>query len=75
VKGMYRPLGQGDVDIRTIVRSLIKSGYDGWFVLEQDNVVHAEPSANVGPIADARASVEFLNSVIAELQTEFNQGV
>ena len=75
VKGMYRPLGQGDVDIRTIVRSLIKSGYDGWFVLEQDNVVHAEPSANEGPIADARASVEFLNSVIAELQTEFNQGV
>lgn len=69
-KGLYRPLGQGDVDIRSIVRSLIKSGYAGWFVLEQDNVVLAEPEANQGPIADARASVAFLQSVIAELEAE-----
>ena len=70
VQGMYRPLGQGDVDIRTIVRSLIKSGYTGWFVLEQDNVITAEPGVNQGPIADAKASVEFLRGVIAELEEE-----
>lgn len=70
VQGMYRPLGQGDVDIRTIVRSLIKSGYTGWFVLEQDNVITAEPGVNQGPIADAKASVEFLRGVIAELEAE-----
>ncbi len=69
-KGLYQPLGQGDVDIRAIVRSLIKAGYDGWFVLEQDNVVSAEPSANAGPIADAKASVTFLRGVLAELATE-----
>jgi inosose dehydratase len=70
VQGMYRPLGQGDVDIRTIVRSLIKSGYTGWFVLEQDNVITAEPGVNQGPVADAKASVEFLRGVIAELEAE-----
>ena len=70
VQGMYRPLGQGDVDIRTIVRSLIKSGYTGWFVLEQDNVITAEPGVNQGPMADAKTSVEFLRAVIAELEAE-----
>ncbi len=70
VQGMYRPLGQGDVDIRAIVRSLIKSGYTGWFVLEQDNVITAEPGVNQGPMADAKASVEFLRRVIAELEAE-----
>jgi len=70
VQGMYRPLGQGDVDIRAIVRSLIKSGYTGWFVLEQDNVITAEPGVNQGPMADAKASVEFLRGVIAELEAE-----
>ena len=70
VQGMYRPLGQGDVDIRAIVRSLIKSGYTGWFVLEQDNVITAEPEVNQGPMADAKASVEFLRRVIAELEAE-----
>ena len=70
VQGMYRPLGQGDVDIRAIVRSLIKSDYTGWFVLEQDNVITAEPGVNQGPMADAKASVEFLRRVIAELEAE-----
>ena len=70
VQGMYRPLGQGDLDIRAIVRSLIKSGYTGWFVLEQDNVITAEPGVNQGPMADAKASVEFLRGVIAELEAE-----
>jgi len=70
VQGMYRPLGQGDVDIRMIVRSLIKSGYTGWFVLEQDNVITAEPGVNQGPVADAKASVDFLRGVIAELEAE-----
>ena len=67
VEGMYVPLGTGDVDVKSIVRSLIKSGYDGWFVLEQDNVITAEPANGAGPFADAKASVEFIKSVAAEL--------
>lgn len=67
VRGMYKPLGQGDVNIRAIVRNLLTQGYDGWFVLEQDNVITSEPQEGVGPYADAKASVEFLRAVISEI--------
>ena len=69
-KGLYRPLGQGDVDIRSIVRSLIIAGYAGWFVLEQDNVVTSEPKKGAGPMADALASVTFLRGVLSQLAAE-----
>ena len=67
VQGMYRPLGKGDVNIRAIVRNLLTQGYDGWFVLEQDNVISSEPGDGTGPYADAKTSVEFLRAVIAEI--------
>lgn len=58
-EGMYRPLGEGDVDILTIVRLLRDSGYDGWFVIEQDLVIASERDGGV-PLANARRSVHFL---------------
>jgi inosose dehydratase len=70
LEGMYVPLGQGDVDVRSIVRSLIKAGFDGWFVLEQDNVITAEPATGAGPFANAKASVQFINEVATELSAE-----
>jgi inosose dehydratase len=60
--GMYRPLGQGDVDIAGLVRALRASGYDGWYVLEQDTVLVAEP-AGPGPAGDVRASLAFLRDL------------
>jgi inosose dehydratase len=68
--GLYTPLGQGDANIRTVVRNLITAGYEGWFVLEQDNALSAEPAIGAGPFADAKASVEFLRAVLAELEAE-----
>ena len=62
---LYTPLGAGDVDVRAIVDTLLEQGYDGWFVLEQDLVVTAEPSDGSGPVIDATASVEFLRSAAA----------
>ena len=70
LEGMYVPLGTGDVDVRSIVRSLISASYDGWFVLEQDNVINEEPVVGAGPFADAKASVEFIRAVAAELAAE-----
>lgn len=64
VAGLYTPLGQGDVDIATIVTSLIDAGYDGWFVLEQDTVVNADPAHGEGPIADSAASVAYLKGLV-----------
>ena len=58
--GIYRPLGQGDVDVAGIVSSLEGSGYTGWYVLEQDTVLGAEPPEGGGPIEDVRASLAFV---------------
>lgn len=63
--GMYRPLGQGDVDIAGIVASLTAVGYDGWYVMEQDTVLDREPASGQGPLADVTASLEYLTRVVA----------
>jgi inosose dehydratase len=60
--GMYRPLGQGDVDIAGIVRTLQADGYTGWYVMEQDTVLDAEPTGP-GPVEDVAASVAYLRSL------------
>ena len=65
-KGLYTPLGQGDVDVRGITETLIRQGYTGWFVLEQDVVVRKDPESGAGPVLDAQASVEFLRKVALE---------
>ena len=61
--GMYRPLGQGDVDVAAIVRHLRGNGYDGWYTLEQDTIL-SEPPAGEGPVADVRTSVQYLRSLL-----------
>jgi inosose dehydratase len=67
LEGMYVPLGTGDVDVKSIVSGLIKSGYDGWFTLEQDNVINSDPAEGEGPFAEAKQSVEFIRAVAAEV--------
>jgi len=64
--GMYRPLGQGDIDIAGIVRGLEASGYTGWYVMEQDAILAAEPPADGGPVADVRASLAFLAAAASD---------
>ncbi len=61
--GMYVPLGAGDVDITGIVKTLEDNGYDGWYVMEQDNILDSAPSSEDGPLADVLASVAFLQAV------------
>jgi inosose dehydratase len=60
--GMYRPLGGGDIDLRTIVSALEHAGYDGWYVLEQDTILGGRP-ADDGPLADVRASIDHLRRI------------
>jgi inosose dehydratase len=63
--GMYVPLGAGDVDIAGIVKALEDNGFEGWYVMEQDNILEAEPAAEGGPLADVLASVAFLQGAAA----------
>ena len=62
-RGLFQPLGRGDVDIAALVRSLEAAGYDGWYVMEQDVVLDAEPAPGAGPVTDVQASYEFLAQV------------
>jgi inosose dehydratase len=65
--GMYLPLGEGDVDVATVVRMLEDNGYIGWYVLEQDVVLESPPEEGRGPIEDARASLQFLSRIAKEI--------
>jgi inosose dehydratase len=58
--GLYAPLGAGDLDIAAIVAALERSGYQGWYVLEQDCALDGEPPAGQGPISDAGRSIDYL---------------
>jgi inosose dehydratase len=57
--GVFKPLGQGDINFPAIFRVLDDIGYDGWFVIEQDKRLHADSPA---PLADVEASVRFLTT-------------
>ncbi len=63
--GMYKPLGDGDVDVAGIVTTLTANGYEGWYVLEQDTMLDTDPPAGEGPVLDVRRSLEHLRKVAA----------
>jgi inosose dehydratase len=62
-RGMYRPLGTGDVDVAAIVKHLTGRDYDGWYVLEQDTILTGEPAGD-GPVADVRTSADNLRAAL-----------
>jgi inosose dehydratase len=61
--GLYRPLGHGDVNVAGVVAALEASGYQGWYVLEQDTILPAEPTGE-GPVKDVRASLDYLRTLL-----------
>ena len=61
--GLYRPLGEGASRIRETVALLEASGYHGWYVLEQDVVLLAEPPPGAGPARDVERSLAFLRAL------------
>ncbi len=63
-RGMYRPLGAGDVDFAAIISHLTDRGYDGWYVLEQDTILTKAPRGE-GPAADVRTSADYLRHLLA----------
>jgi inosose dehydratase len=61
--GVFRPLGQGGVDVGGVVTGLLRAGYSGWFVLEQDTVLAAEPEPNGGPMVATRDSLAYFRRI------------
>ena len=66
-EGLYRPLGDGDLDVIAIVRTLEEAGYGGWYVLEHDEVLDREPPEGAGPIQVVRRSLAFLERAWEEV--------
>jgi inosose dehydratase len=42
--GLFRPLGEGAAQIADVLDELRKTGYAGWYVLEQDVMLDGEPA-------------------------------
>ena len=59
-QGLFRPLGDGDVETGRVIELLQRSGYQGWYVLEQDVMLDGEPEEGRGPINDVRKSLDFI---------------
>lgn len=64
---VFRPLGDGDVDLGRLLELLERAQYRGWYVLEQDIVVDAEPPEEEGPVADVRKSLRFLKEQLGQI--------
>jgi inosose dehydratase len=62
--GIFRPLGQGDIDIAALVSTLEAADYRGWYVLEQDVMLDEEPTGP-GPVTDVRACLDYLLEAVA----------
>ncbi|MGV9680875.1 TIM barrel protein [Nocardia sp. NPDC003482] len=58
-RGLFAPLGEGDVDIEALVRCVRAAGYRGWYVIEQDTALAPGDSA-AGPSRDAERSLRYL---------------
>ena len=66
--GIFPSVGRGDLDIDSVIGSLEKSGYSGWYVLEQDVAITGdEPVAGSGPIEGVRESVDYLKALEGRL--------
>lgn len=65
-RGAFLPLGDGDVDLERLLELLERAQYGGWYVLEQDTVVEAEPQEGEGPVTDVRKSLEFLEGRVRQ---------
>ena len=62
--GIFPSVGDGDLDIDTVIKSLEDQGFDGWYVLEQDvAITGAAPEVGSGPIEGVRKSVHYLRGL------------
>ena len=63
-RGVFKPLGDGDVDTERVIEALERSGYEGWYVLEQDVMLNEEPAAGGGPKDNVARSLAYLTNVM-----------
>ena len=62
--GVFTQIGQGCIDFPAFFRMLVKLGYSGWLVVEQDVKYGATP---VPPAESMAQSLKYLRSVVQQL--------
>jgi inosose dehydratase len=62
--GVFSQIGAGCIDFPTFFRTLVKNGYSGWMVVEQDVKFGA---TTVPPAESMAASLRYLNGVVSQL--------
>ena len=60
-RGVFCELGEGAIDLKTIIQNMTADGYSDWAIVEQDVDTR---SAEVRPFESARRSREYLRSII-----------
>jgi inosose dehydratase len=65
--GVFTPLGQGDVALEGVVVALENSGFEGWYVFEQDVALSGEPPAGGGPVVGVRESMDYLRTLASKI--------
>jgi inosose dehydratase len=58
-QGLYRPLGDGGARISDVLTELRSTGYDGWYVLEQDVALK---DAKADPLPSIERSLTFVSA-------------
>lgn len=63
---VFTVIGQGNIDFPAFFRTLVKNGYSGWSVVEQDVKFGATP---IPPAQSVAASLKYLRGVVKDLGT------
>ncbi|MEP7091659.1 MAG: TIM barrel protein [Nocardioidaceae bacterium] len=63
--GMWTVLGEGSVDVSAMIEALERSGYTGWYVLEQDLMLTDGEPTGEGPIRDVRRCLDYVLARLA----------
>jgi inosose dehydratase len=61
---VFTVIGQGNIDFPAFFRTLVKNGYSGWSVVEQDVKFGATP---IPPAQSVAASLKYLRGVVNDL--------
>jgi inosose dehydratase len=61
---VFTVIGQGNIDFPAFFRTLVKNGYSGWSVVEQDVKFGHTP---IPPAESIAASLKYLNGVVKDL--------
>jgi inosose dehydratase len=64
---VFTIIGQGDIDFPAFFRTLLKNGYCGWSVVEQDVKFSA---TTIPPAQSIAASLKYLRGVVSGLGAE-----